>query len=489
MITPLKKTYLQVFLIIGILFFLLINFNQNARLDDDYIGEQVFWLLKDGKVHSNLIGEFGNIGIDEYQTVFHKLLIYSGYFVTKIFGWSLFTLHLNGLLYSLLFIGVFFYYIKKKYQVKWNDAMILLPLSVLFLTNEFQEFVSSFRPEIMQMTIGFISFIFLEKFINTKKNLPFLLSAIFAGLAFLTHLNGVVYIGAATIYLFFFKKEYIRAVIYGLISSAVFSLYFADILIYADIPYFLNQFSNDPSLGHSNFYWYSPITKLIGEHERYYSEGFWLVFTVPLTLFIILTFKRLKKQNPFLLTYTFLAMILFGLYAYTKTTKYILLFYPMLLLLFGESFKILQSDVKWKQKFSSIFVLICLVSSVGFMVQLTVSNIYKSKDWEAYGEKVESIIGSGNKVLSNGNLIFEQIKTQEKIANINQFSFFREVKGMPKYNFKELIENTMDRDYEYIILDNEFKKAFDVQESDLKETDDYSVVHVEDDLIILKYKR
>ncbi|WP_196884963.1 glycosyltransferase family 39 protein [Aureivirga sp. CE67] len=489
MITPLKKTYLQVFLVIGIVFFFIINFNQNARLDDDYIGEQVYWLLKDGKVHSNLIGEFGNLGIDEYQSVFHKFLVYSGYGITKVFGWSLFTLHMNGLLYAILFLGIFYYYIKNKYKVKWNDTVLLLPFSVLLLTNEFQEFASSFRPEIMQMTIGFISFIFLDKYINTKKNLPFIFSAIFAGLAFLTHLNGVVYIGAATIYLFFFKREYIRAVIYGLISSAVFGLYFADILVYADIPYFIHQFSDDPSLAHSDFYWYSPLTKLIGEHERYYSEGFWLVFTVPLTLFIILTFKRLKKQNPFLVIYTFLAMILFGLYAYTKTTKYILLFYPMLLLLFTESFQILQKEENWKQKFSSIFVLICLVSSVGFMVQLTVSNIYKSKDWEAYGEKVESIIGSENKILSNGNLIFDQIKNQEKIININQFSFFRKVKGMEAYNFEELIENTKDRDYEYIVLDNQFKKAFDVKDSDLQETEDYEVIHNEDDMIILKYKK
>ena len=340
------KTYQKGF--IFLLFFLFLCFvayetDPNIRMDDDYIGEQVYWLMQNGYVKSELMGGFGGIGLENHQAVFHKLWVYNGFLFCKIGGWSIFTLHCASMFYLVLFFGVFYVHIKRKYAE--NTWFLYGLVMFLFLSHhELKNMAWSFRPEVMVMCLGFISYHFLSIFLeknqqeNSQENLHknklmyLILAGIFAGLAFLTHLNGLIF-AVAGFGSLLLQKQWKNSIIFGIFVTVIFSFYFADILLHTDLAYFWKQFTNDPSLVKSNFGLLGLVERVLLEQARYLYTEKEIPLTVLLVLVLGFAWKYLKSSHANLLNYSFLLMGTMCIWCYSKVPYLLILLLPFLTLL------------------------------------------------------------------------------------------------------------------------------------------------------------
>lgn len=74
------------------------------------------------------------------------------------------------------------------------------------------------------MFLGFISFYF----INSKNKINIAIAGIFAGLSAVTHLNGLIFMGAGGI-LLLVNRRIFDAIIFSIFASFSFGFYFLDI--------------------------------------------------------------------------------------------------------------------------------------------------------------------------------------------------------------------------------------------------------------------
>ena len=147
----------------------------------------------------------------------------------------------------------------------------------------------------MVMCLGFISYSFLEKFLRRNKTLELLGAGLFAGLAFLTHLNGLIYV-VAGFGLLLVSKYWKEAVIFGLLACFVFSFYFLDIYIQADLLTFWKQLQNDPSLEKGLWSLSNVLERILMEQARYFFSIKEIPFTLFFIIILIFAFNFLKES-------------------------------------------------------------------------------------------------------------------------------------------------------------------------------------------------
>jgi hypothetical protein len=482
--------------------FLLYQLDANARMDDDYIGEQVYWLLQEGKVKSELMGGFNQIGLEHYQSVFHKLWIYNGYLFCSIGGWSLVSLHFASLIYFFIFLIVF--YIYQRGNIPKESKSLILPISLLIILahHELKNISWSFRPEVMVMTLGFISFFFLNKSIQYQKKFALYISALFAGLAFLTHLNGLIYVVAGFLSLCLYKR-YIEAFIWGIIVTAIFSLYFLDIFLQADLAYFWHQFRNDPSLVKNTFSIWGILERILMEQARYlFSEK-----EIPLTILLVISlaaqWKHLKKEYSLLLRYTIILMLTMAIWSYTKTPYLLILHLPFFILLISISLSriILKNNniatSKWLKYTLILTISTYLIVDLGYSYAKITKNI---QSWQSSTPQVNQLLSGfiqkeekkntlkNIKVLSFGSFIFNEIENYQSIKNINQYSFFRDYHSKTKINLEQLIQENNSTNIKYILFDQEHQEYFNTKKVLMQKPDLAKIIYQTEKHLIIKIK-
>lgn len=482
--------------------FLLYQLDANARMDDDYIGEQVYWLMQEGKVKSELMGGFNQIGLEHYQSVFHKLWVYNGYLFCSIGGWSLLSLHFASFIYFFIFLTVFYLYQKR--NIPKESKSFILPVSLLIILahHELKNMSWSFRPEVMVMTLGFISFFFLNQFIQYQKKAALYLSALFAGLVFLTHLNGLIYVVAGFLSLCLYRR-WIEAFIFGIIVTVIFSLYFLDIFLQADLAYFWHQFRNDPSLVKNTFSIWGILERILMEQVRYlFSEK-----EVPLTILLVISlavqWKYLKKEYNLLLHYTIIMMLTMAIWSYTKVPYLLILHLPFFILLISLSLYriILENNntaaSKWLKYTLILAMSSYLVVDLGYSYAKITKNI---QSWQSSTPQVNQLLSSfiqkeeqentlkNIKVLSFGSFIFNEIENYQSIKNINQYSFFRDYHSKTKINLEQLIQRNAPMGIKYILFDQEHQEYFHTTKALIQKPDLAKIIYQTDKYLIIKIK-
>lgn len=445
--------------------FVIINFKVTIKVDDDYIGEQVYWLLHDGKVKSELMRGYGNIGLENYQSVFHKLFIYAGAAVSKISGWSLNSLHMVSVFFTLITVLSLYYFCIKNYSLQNFFSALLL----IFSFFEFTIFTFSFRPEIMVMALGFLSYIFLSEYAKNKKITLLLLSSVFASLAFLTHLNGLIFV-LSGIVLLSSMKDVKALMIFGIVTVMVFiPVYFFDVLKNASFDYFLFQFRHDPSLNESNFHWYTPFIRLLREHYRLFRSPMEISLTV-LTIFsFVCLLKNEYPRNRNLIIYTVALFLSLAIYAYSKTSKYTILYLPFLALIIASAGDALLKNVNKKDIRRTIyFVLFGLYVLTGLIFTGRYAlTMYMWTDLASCNKNTADLIPEKDKqrILAPGAFIFDEIKEFDRIMNMNRFTFFIESHNKPRINFDQLLDSARFYHINYIIFSEENAKYFKLKEN------------------------
>lgn len=205
--------------------------------DEAWLAEQAYWLVHDGVVRSELFR--GLNGWEKQLFVFHKGFVYLSAVWEAVFGFSLVAGKLFSLVWAVLGGLLLWGYLR---QQRIDNQYIWLGL-LLFVANGIViEFSFVYRPEAMCVALGFASFWLLT-------NQRWMWAGLLAGLAVLTHLNGLCFVLAGGGWLLWYRQP-ARVVVFGFAAVLVASCYLLDIALANGWTMLSYQLPHDPSVAH-----------------------------------------------------------------------------------------------------------------------------------------------------------------------------------------------------------------------------------------------
>lgn len=355
-----KQRYIWFTLGLFLILFAISLYNRKPDNDEAILAEHSYWLVEDGTPKGVMYGGMG-VGWEDRLYVYHRLFVLTGAALIQSIGLSLLGLRL----FMLGIIGAFCLtlrsYWRDHFPTQHKEGLVL-SLLLVFSYSLFVTFGYMWRPEVMVMTFGFLAYYFLQRYL-TGNSLKYVIPAgLFAGMAALTHLNGVIFIGAGGLLLLIYRR-WGHSVLFGAIAVLVTLLYFWDIGSAEEFGALRWQFANDPVLEKRDFEWYAPIVKALNDHKRYFHKPREAAFTVLLIVALITGGKKLWRNHRDLMVYGGSAGLALGAISHGHTSKYGLLLMPYMLLLVVHSYLGLVHNRK-KAVLAGVFVLYAVVQLV-----------------------------------------------------------------------------------------------------------------------------
>lgn len=329
-----SKKQLTQLLLFFVAITLLSYYHRCATGDDAWFAEQSYWLEKEGIIRSELFR--GLLGWEKQLLVSHKLFLAFGAALIRLFGYHLPVLQFTSLIFFVILIIEIALYIRS--EEKNNVSWYLIAVFVLVFSNRIIIKMSfENRPEIMLAALGFGSFLLISKM--ETRSWKAIIAGILAGLAVLTHLNGVIYVVAGA-GLLFYLRQYRQTMAFTLSAGIVSLVYFADIITAKNgISIWMYQFVNDPA-----------TQMAFGLRSKLYIMATYPVmfFHSPeqVALSLLVTFllwhqrKFLKLLPVTLSTYMIILTITFWLITKKNTGVYLTLFLPFMFVLSYELYKV-----------------------------------------------------------------------------------------------------------------------------------------------------
>ena len=302
-------------------------------VDDAWIGEHAFWLAKNGFVRSDLM--YGITSQETRQIVHHKLFTLNGALFVKTLGFSLLTLKSVSLVWFMGFLVLFLSYVKRKLgeEASWLALLLITTNAFIF------QYSFVYRPEIMVMTLGFASYIFMEKYLRgTGSWHQAAMSGAFAALAATAHLNGLIFI-AAGLAILLLRWKLKAILVFGTFSGLFLTLYFYDFTADYNFRFWLHQINDSPALHKSQILPSSLlfIGKPFNEHLRFFHSPKEISQSLLLIFLLLINFRTLKQES-LLLQYAAALVVFLSLLAVHTTSKYMLLYLPFIVLIITTSF-------------------------------------------------------------------------------------------------------------------------------------------------------
>jgi hypothetical protein len=436
---------LRILLFISISLWLVSLYHRVIHIDDAWLAEQAYWLAKTGHVKSLLFR--GLNGYETSQLVYHKLFIWQGALVVSVFGWNVYVLKLVSAVYFALFLVLYFGHYAKG---RFTSQQQLLAAVIFFVNTLVFDFSFIFRPELMLMALGFASYCLLEKAIAGNSYRLALLSGCVAGLAAVTHLNGLIFGAAGGVALLLFRRPRL-AFSFGAVFGLVTLLNLLNLQSADDVTLFLSQFRNDPALDKSDFSAWKYALKFLGEHQRFFHDWREVSFSAFLIVSLILG-RTLLKEYRFLWMYTIILLVSLGLLAHGPTSKYMLLYMPCLVSLIV---------VAAPQAMNHLAFPIPLAFFLVVNGYLNIRIVQKNNDTVGRHERVAMAAGSrGKQVVAPLQFIFNEIE-HSTIQGATLYTFFKQrhiTPGNPDYDFFTIAAHFKN---ELILLNDEDLKVVD----------------------------
>lgn len=352
-----RLTLLRVgfFLLLGLL--LLSCYQRTEHFDDAWFAEQSYWLVRDGWVRSELFR--GLNGWEDRIYVFHKLYIYTSALVMSLIGFSLpASKLLTTLCASTAGYLIWRYNRCSSTQEQWLALLLYAGCGIVI------QYFAVNRPEVMCMLLGFSSYYVLGQ--QTSPRGRPALAGLLAGMAALTHLNGLIYMAAGLLWLLI-REGRRPAGWFAFVSGLTLSLYAADALLDSRINLMIEQFVHDPAT-QANFSLADKWRIMLDYHQLFfhsYSE-------VPLSILVILCLlfggKSARLHNPAVL-YLLLLVVSFWLLTKSNFDFYYILFVPWLALVAAKILTDGRTDRPVWQRRAGIAVVIAYYGLALFTVE------------------------------------------------------------------------------------------------------------------------
>lgn len=435
------------FLLLFVLF-LISLYKRGLHIDEAILGEQIYWLVNEGIVRSRLYAGIGT-GLEDKLFVYHKFFIWLGTGLVYIFGLSL-TLLRSLSLISAILLGYLLYRYYGRYQrLSRTEVRQTFFLSLLFLLSNSHFFAFSFifRPEVMQSCLGFGSFYLLAQYFKNNKQNHLLFASHLAGLAALTHLNGLIFIGAGVL-LLLTKKELKGAVLFSAVATSITALYLVDMLAPGELEQFFIQFGGAPAYREGDLHPLNRLLQILEEHKRYFNAPMEGSFSILLILIVGVRFQYLWKRHSLLMRYTLFAGLSMAIINQGQTSKYALLLLPFAVVLMADGFRsILASRQKPAITFTFLF-------SFYFVIQLypVYSLFSKRIDIVSRNEAISRHIPEGSRVYAPASFFYNQIENYH-LLSLQTYATLVHRFDRLDINRKDFFEHTRAMGSDYVLLD------------------------------------
>ncbi|KQS23783.1 hypothetical protein [Dyadobacter sp. Leaf189] len=313
---------------------LLSYFHRYPTGDDAWFGEQSYWLEREGVIRSEYFR--GLLGWEKQILVSHKFFLLFGSVLIKFFGHHLPVLQFTGLIFFCIVLAELVYYVRIREQSlrTWYlpAVLILIFANRLLVKMSFEN-----RPEMMLAALGFGSFLLIQG--KRRPVLRNMLAGIFAAMAFLCHLNGIIFLIAGFVALIN-SKQYKSAFVFTISGGIVACLYWLDVALANNgFSIWSYQFSGDPAtqdaLGLS-----SKLLQLATYPRLFFHSPEQISISL---LFAFLLWKQwgFVSQLPVMLrVYSLTLFFSFWLITKANGALYLVLFIPFMLVLIYELYKL-----------------------------------------------------------------------------------------------------------------------------------------------------
>ncbi|MCX6271178.1 MAG: hypothetical protein NTU44_08165 [Bacteroidetes bacterium] len=344
-------------------------YHRFIQIDENWFGEQAYWLCHEGVV--KLRSMPGILDFDKHMYLYHKLLVWIGSVIVWVAGWSVYPFKFATLFFYLLFFfSLFQYYKGNKDKFSYQQYILILALVVLVPIMVVQSFI--FRPEIYVMSLGFISFYYLDKYLSVNKISLVFLAALFAGLAFLITLNGVVFPLAGAVLLLFYRR-YKVFFLFVLICAAIGMVFTIDLWGTGHYEIFVQQLKQWPTRKFGEIYlsnnawgfFVSKIINLLNEQQRFFWSDRVFAFSGLFLISYLFNFKYLRKNYRAVFIYLNTLVLALNLTGSHIAERYLIYYFPFMAVIVSVS--LLRSDNRSFRYLQYVFVLLIVMNlfSVG----------------------------------------------------------------------------------------------------------------------------
>lgn len=485
-------TIVKVLILLISMLFVFSLWQRAPDIDDAWIGEHAYWMAEKGYVKSELM--HGITMQDTRHIVHHKFFTLNGALFISILGFSLYSIKSVSLLWLVIFLLVFIVYVRRKFgkDAAWFALLLTMANAFIF------QYSFVFRPEIVVMTLGFLSYLFLERYLSEESGYKYLaISGLFAGLAAATHLNGLIFMAAGTI-LLLMRKRYRASVIFSLLTLPAFAVYFYDFTSQYGLSFWLYQVNDSPALHKSTILpsSFAFPGKIFNEHLRFFHSPKEISLSVLFLFMLLINFKNLKSDGN-LLKYLMLLVVFLSLIAVHTTSKYMLLYLPYLMLIIIRTFIHFYQNrqsplpMKWRltvrksYQVSLVLLGLFLITNIVWNTGIAIKKFDPQKNRQLTEKYLGGQTGNLN-ILAPMTFIFNEIGNFKRIQS--DLSIVEMQKVGKNLSGPALLEYADSLKINYLIITDEYRGRFGID--NLKPEHylqyGYTVSNAETGMIILK---
>ena len=320
------------------------------------------------------------------------------------------------------------------------------------------------------------------------------LAGILFGLTMATHLNGLILVVSA-FFLLVWNRKFLAVFGYGFGVVLAFLIYFYD---FTDLSYFelwRHQFFDSPSLDSlgTGPVWLKPIINLFEEHIRYFHNERMIVFSTMMLFLLIVFIKFMIANHTMLVKFSLLVAFFTGLIAMHKSTQYILLNFPYIIILITLSIKALK-----EKKITSFRVgnnmVINSVSMVLIIVFVIVSMIYNihlaTSKFSSEDNRKIAVQYAGNKtsemnIVAPMTFIFDEIKNFNRIQG--DLAYIELQKLDPAIQGEGFLKKAETFDISLIMVSGAYHETLGISQFVIGDTiGQYNVLDKNDQLLVFK---
>ncbi len=433
--------------------FVISLYNRYLGSDECWFGEQSYWLLRDGFVRIESMP--GILGLSEHCYVYHKLFIIMGSAVIAVFGWSVTYFRITSLAFFLLFLWFFMRYMGKNIS-KYNKKHIVLAVFLIVVNPMMAMKSFEFRPEIMLMALGFMSFYSLDNYrTHSEKIIWPVLGGLFAGMAFLTNMNGVAFCVAGFLFLLM-AKEHKGLAVYSLMCLVVVSFFFFDLLGKDAWQTFTYQLTNGMNNrinenvvndGYLQFIMNKTI-RLAKEHERFFWSIKTMFFSALFFLAFFSSFKKLKTKYKSVLMYMILLVVSNNVFGSHVAERYVVFYFPFMSLVIAI---FLVDLIKHKLMIIRVLAILIFIVQIGASFFFVSGIISKNHDFVAEHELVFKKIDSRDaKILGPWDLIYNGMETH-RLYSFKTYEYIDHINGY-KMTQQQFLAKAHEHKIDFIVL-------------------------------------
>lgn len=385
------------------------------HIDEAWIGEQAFYLSRDGYVHSELFDGFAGNG--DRIIVYHRLFVLAGSWMVAVFGWSIWSLRAVPLLCGVALMSLMWLYVRRVRKQSIEQCLLALCLFLL-VPLDFQ-YIKVYRPEMMAVLFGFASMYALHSVDSATdrgragRMQRSAVAGACASLAMLAHPYGLAYVLAGGVALML-ERNWKLASVFAI--AALLPLLPAAYDIATHWQMFLEQLTNPLVAEKTHFTFMSPALNLLREHQRLFRNSRTIPISALFVFAIVAHFLRRDRTRDATIVHTLFLVLFVGALVQDKSDRPGMLFYPFFGVVISGLVRELVARGRMHYALRAVGAML-LALYCGFGLYYQASSAFAAKDdVPLLNAAIARAIPPGSTVAVPMNFVFNEIDNYDLAA-------------------------------------------------------------------------